>query len=790
MLALLAGLVATAAVIAALPALLSTAPMRPLLERMLASRFSFGVAIESASLSWSGPQSFAGCAIASAEGFGGEPLFGARRMVLDASFASLWSAALPRAIELDGPALTVIRAPGGASNLDAWLERHPPRPDTTWPTLRIRGGTARVEDRRVESRVDADDIEVSFEPGRIALRARIAGDTEVGRLVVESATDAGGTRSCHIEAYGVDLTALDPLLRPWLEPGTRVAGRSAFEFTARRAPDGFVEFAGNGGVRQLAIPSAWLVALGVPLSLAPGPLSDPHLTFEGRVTLDPAQRAAEFERFAFRSAFFECAAHGSLGGAAAAPLTLETAVNFDLLARYGTPFIGSVLPFRDGTGYLECKARSNDGGGYHVVARGDRATFTLVDGPHFDWPATAVEADVELDAVGGGIRVRDVRVDMRGGALTGGVDWRAADDFDATLRWIGDWEPVEGFIAQWEFGTFWDGGGEFDATATWSRKATRTKLGLRIAATDLALQFSPREGNFVFDDYFFRGTPFQATASAEFDPAASRTTWSGSIQVDAPGAIVRDDTFADLVIAARLDGGVVTLDRCEGRVHDGRFRAAGTITLRDGDDAAMQLRFDAEDLQLGGHASEWAGQICPVFATKGGPYRVTGTPRLTGSIAVTGTGYGLRSLARSARGEGRTTWSAGTLRGSDLLNRLAVDAAADTGIAIDGITTDVVIDNARTYARSVVQWPGRPELIIDGSADWAGNYDFRVDARSALPAALVERHRERLEGHAFALRGTSGRPLFDVPEVRQWLELDAKGALDAALRALPASAQR
>ena len=47
------------------------------------------------------------------------------------------------------------------------------------------------------------------------------------------------------------------------------------------------------------------------------------------------------------------------------------------------------------------------------------------------------------------------------------------------------------------------------------------------------------------------------------------------------------------------------------------------------------------------------------------------TPRLTGSIAVSGTGYGLRSLARNARGEGRMSTPHGRPKGRQSLHGAA-----------------------------------------------------------------------------------------------------------------------
>lgn len=786
---LLAALIAGVAV---LPWALGTRPLRPALERILAARIGFGVAVQDASLTWSGPQRLDGFAVASGAGFGDEPLFEAESVWFDASLPDLWTLSTPRAVRVEKPALIVIRAPGGTSNLDLWLQRHPPASIASWPDVEVHGGRARIEDKALEARLDADGIEFTASADRVALRARTAGAAGLGTIVVESSTAGDGTRSSHVEAHGFDLGELDPILRPWLPPKARCVGRCDFDFTARRRPDGSLEFEGAGSLREAAVPSSAVVALGVPWTLAPGELADPGLSFEGRMVLDPANRFAEFEHFAFRSSFFELTANGPFSGADGAPAELHAAVNFDLLDRRGSPLIGSVLPFRGGSGHVALDVTSTTPNTFRVVARGERAHFVLVGGTRFEWPSTLVETTVRIDPATGAFEWTDAKLETRGGTLTGGMRWRSPDDFDATLHWVGDWEPVETFIAQWEFGTFWDGGGEFDAMATWSRRGTRTTIGMEIASADLALQLSPRDGNFVLDDYFFRGMPFSAKIAAEFDPHASRSTWTGSLDLDAPGAIIRDDTFTELVIDARLADGVASIQRCEGRVHDGRFRAGGAITLRDDADAAMTLEFHGEDLALGGHVSEWAGQICPLFATKGGPYRVTGTPRLTGSLAVTGTGYGLRSLARNATGQGTMTWTAGTLRGSDLLDRVAFSTpqatpgtAEPAGIRIDGITSAVRLDAARVHAKSVVSLPKRPALVIDGSADWAGSYDFHVEASALVPPAIFERHRSQLENRRFALRGNSGRPQFDVPEIRRWLELDANGALAAELDALP-----
>lgn len=779
-------LVVAAAALLALalfPQLLSTPFLRPLLERILAARMGFGVTIESASLSWTGPQELRGCALASAEGFGGEPLFAAESVRLDGSLGSLLRLAPPTAMVVERPALTVIRAPGGTSNLDRWLERHPITQREDWPRIEVHAGRARVEDRALDARWDADGIEVVFADDDVALRARTAGAEGVGRLVVETSTAADGTRSSHVEVHGFDLGELDPLLRPWLPAGARCVGRCDVDFTAKRGLDGFVEFDGAGTVLGLAFPSAWLDALHVPLALGPGELSDPQISFEGRVVFDPKGGGAAFDRFAFRSTFFELTANGSYGITdATTPIELHAAVNFDFLERRGAPLIGTTLPFRGGSGHVVVDVTPLASGTYRVTARGERANFVLRNGLRFDFPEAAIESKARIDPARSGIVWSDVAFETRGGTLTGSLDWRGADEFDATMRWSGDWEPVEAFIAQWEFGTFWDGGGEFDATARWSRRGSRSTLALDLASADLALQFSPRDGNFVLDDYFFRGTPFTAKLAAEFDPHASRSTWSGSLVVDAPGAIVRDDTFADLAIAARMAGGVVAIERCEGRVHDGRFRAGGTITLRDGADAQMAFEFDARDLALGGHTSEWAGQICPVFATKGGPYRVTGTPRLSGSIAVSGTGYGLRSLTRTATGQGRMGFTAGSLKNSDLLAYVAGEGASAEGVRVEAITTEMRFDNARIRARSSVEFADRPPLVIDGSADWTGRYEFEVDAEAVVPPALFERHRALLASRRFALRGNAGNPQFALPDLARWAELDARGELAAELQ--------
>lgn len=781
---------ACALLVGASPYLLGTPPARPVLERILASRLGFSVGIDDASLGWRGPQVLRGFAVASADGFGDVPLFGAASAELDASFAELLTLTVPREVRLERPALQVVRAPGGSTNLEHWRARHPEWPGSGSMRLVVRGGSARIEDRATDTRLDADGIEATIDARRATLRARVAGEHGVGRLVLERDVTDDGTRVAHVEAHGFDLGELEPLLRPWLPSGARLAGTCALDFSSRRAPDGFVEFDGAGQVRGLAVPSSWLADVGVPVALAPGEIADPQLSFEGRVTLDPPQRSVSFERFAFRSSFVEITADGAIAEGATTPLTGRAAVNFDMLARRGAPLLGSVLPFRGGTGYVEVSVEPAPNDAYRVVARGERAAFVVTGGMAFDGPATALEAVARFDAGNGTFRLDDAKLETRGGTLTGRLDWRGPDDCDGAVRWVGDWEPVESFIAQWEFGTFWDGGGEFDATATWSRRGSRSTLGLDVASSDLALQFSPRDGNFVLDDYFFRGTPFTAKVTAEFDPTASRSTWSGSVLVDAPGAVIRDDTFEKLGIAARLDAGVITIDRCEGLVHGGRFRAGGSITLKDGGDADMQFTFDGEDLALGGHASEWSGQICPVFATKGGPYRVKGSPRLSGSIAVTGTGYGLRSLARNATGGGTMTWSAGTLTGSDLLARVATDSAAGDGIRIDGITAEVRIDNARVATRSVVALPQRPELVIEGSVDWAGNYDYRVGARSLLPQDLFERHRARLESVAFPVRGNSARPQLEWPDIGRWIELDAKGELATELDRIAGSRPR
>ncbi|MBK6941868.1 MAG: hypothetical protein IPH13_16950 [Planctomycetes bacterium] len=782
---LLASAAAAGIALALLPAFLGTSVARPLFERILTARMGFGVAIESASLSWRGPQELRGCAIASAEGFGGEPLFAAESVRLDGSLWDLLTLSIPGTVELQRPALTVIRAPGGTSNLDRWLERHPAAGPTTWPRIEIHDGRARIEDRGIEARLDADGIEVAVAAGHIAVRARIAGNDGVGRLVVETSDAADGTRSSHIEAHGFDLGELDPLLRPWLPAGARCVGRCAFDLTAKRQPDGFVEFDGAGAVRGLAFPSPWLNALRLPLAFAPGELSDPQLSFEGRVTYDPSSGGTEFDRFVFRSTFLELTANGSYRiPDAATPIELRASVNFDFLARRGAPLLGE-LPFLGGSGFVVADVSPIATDTYRVVARGERANFALRNGLHLDFPEAALETTARVDSARDGITWSDFKFETRGGTLTGDLDWRGADEFEASMRWVGDWQPVETFFTQWEFGTFWDGGGEFDATARWSRRGTRSALALDLASADLALQLSPRDGNFVFDDYFFRGTPFTAKIAAEFDPNASVSTWSGSLVVDAPGAVIRDDTFANLAIAARLSAGVVSIERCEGRVHDGFFRAGGSITLRDGADAAMAFEFEGRDLELGGHTSEWSGQICPVFATAGGPYRVTGTPRLTGSIAVSGTGYGLRSLARNARGEGRMSFTAGTLKGSDLLAAVVGEGDGADGVRVEAITTDVRIDNARVHARSSLEFAARPALVIDGSADWTGRYEFEVDAQSIVPPALFERHRADLESRRFALRGNAGRPQFALPDLKRWAELDARGELAAELERLP-----
>lgn len=783
---LLASAAAAGIALALFPAFLGTSVARPLLERILAARMGFSVTIESATLSWRGPQELRGCALASADGFGDEPLFAAESVRLEGSAWTLFTGSNPSSVVLQQPRLTVIRAPGGTSNLDLWLERHPRTQGTGWPRLEVHGGRARIEERALDARLDADGVEIAFGPDSFALRARIAGRDGIGRLVIETSTTADGTRSSHVEAHGFDLGELDPLLRPWIPAGARCVGRCDLDFTATRRPDGFVEFDGAGNVRGLAFPSPWLDALRLPWTLAPGEISDPQISFEGRVAFDPTHGSAEFERFAFRSTFLELTANGSFGIAdAATPMELHASVNFDFLERRGAPLIGTTLPFLGGSGFVAVDVTPVASDTYRIVARGERANFVLRNGLRLDFPEAAIETTARVDTARGGVAWNDVEFETRGGTLTGSLDWRGADEFDATMRWIGDWEPVEVFIAQWEFGTFWDGGGEFDATVRWSRRGSRSTLALDLASADLALQFSPRDGNFVLDDYFFRGSPFTAKVAAEFDPNASRSTWSGSLVVDAPGAIVRDDTFADLAIAARMAAGVVSIDRCEGRVHDGLFRAGGTITLRDGADAEMAFEFDGRDLELGGHTSEWSGQICPVFATKGGPYRVTGTPRLSGSIAVSGTGYGLRSLVRNATGQGQMRFTAGHLKGSDLLTYVAGNGAGADGVRVEAITTDVRFDNARIHARSSVEFATRPPLVIDGSADWSGRYEFEIDARSVVPPALFDRHRAHLEGRRFALRGNAGRPQFALPDLERWAELDARGELTAELERVP-----
>ncbi|MBI4879272.1 MAG: hypothetical protein HY812_06380 [Planctomycetes bacterium] len=793
-----AALLVVLAALALAPTLLSTRALRPALEFLLRQRCGVPVDVEAATLRWLAPSTFTRTTLGSPPGFADKPLFHAEEVVLGTSLLSLLTGRSPLSLSLSGATLSVIRAPGGKTNLGESLGaegRTALRRALSAP-LRVvaRQSALEVSDRESgqTSFLSQADLEwaMAQDGSRvIAGGGLIEGPQGTGALRLRFAVEGEGDTRCaslDLAARNLSLAGFSPLLGALVE-GAALEGQLDLDLNGLLGPGRRADVAGQGTVRGLLFAAApWVTG---------APVADSLITIAGGCSIDLDRRQAVFDSFRLSSSLLDVDARGSISisrAGFAGDLEGRAGINLGRAAFKARPLAFAVLPVQTIGGDVEISFRPGANGAMHVALSGEGLASQLTRERSLGLGETYAETDVNVFADPFGVALEGLFFSTRFLEVEGRGMLRLAQDgsladLACDLRFTGEEAHViHEFLMNLRLAPPMLVAGGVDLRLRADAGAEEVACSAAFESQDFDLRYAETSGG-IEDNYFFRGRPLSARLRVSWPRRASApaAALSGTLSLSAPGAAIQRNEFTDFRLDAALEDGVVRLERCSGAFFGGgRVEATGSLETGGAARPRLRLRATGSDLALKAFPAALAGAATAVFAAEGGCWKVKSTARLSGQVEVEGVGRGLSEWLSTMTGAGRLDIGSGEVEGSTLLERLRAPAVASGSRRIEGISAGISFQGGMLRAEPVKILLADRTFVMAGDAHWSGKIHFVVPASSIFDNDFIERHGAAWPSDIFQITGSIDAPRLRLPDASEWIRKAGEGCLDEAIQNL------
>lgn len=624
--------------------------------------------------------------------------------------------------------------------------------------------------------VETVDIDYAWSR-RISLQADVASSVGPGRIEFRYEA-ARSARSVHCLARHLVLKDFEPLARRFI-PDAELTGNIDLDVDFGIDRDGVVAGNAKGEIENLSVRgSPW-----IPMD----PVGEKLVRCDGSFAFDPNGRTLRCDALHLESQAAFVEANGALAfgaGPWTGDLDLRAGVNFDRAALRYSPLLSRFLHWRAMGGDADLRVQPHADGGFQVTSTGkdvrvqfaaDRAV--AIGEMHFAARARGHDDALSLSEIDASTRWLDAKgaLDLARDPGSGRIDGSTALDLFAPAQHLV--EALVAYFGPLELVAAGEPTMRLDATLD----AAALDLAFSLAAPDLDVRYDDVGKDFQ-DAYGLRGRPFAAKLSGRLPRDLDLARATATIDLDLPKATWLRDEMEDLKLHATVERGALAIDGATAKMGSGTVRGDLHWDFAAAEPAlAVAVAADAVEPRL--FRALAAGAATGIFAAENGPYRMTATTPLSGSIEATARGHNMTEMQRNAEGHGSIALAAGAISGSPLLEHL-LPAEADGSRRIDGAHATLRIERGALIADPVAIDGGGRTFHLTGRGDTDGAIDFVLDPADVVPPQLLRENPGAVPPDLFALRGSVMHPVIRLPDAAEWSRIATQEQLAAAVQKL------
>ena len=760
------------------PTLLSTQPLRPLTELLLVRGSSLTARSSSIDLSWFGPTELEELVITRRDSHR-EPLLEASRARLNIGLLGMLRGDSVTEWAADGVCLN-LRQGGGGPALEELL--------AGWTGVSVSNGSVRIRTSLANDFSRLDNIELALIRGAAGIESlRLEGQSEgpAGKgafaLSLALTHEPEAVLRLDLATRNLLLSDFDPLWRA-LHAEASLAGACNLDLNLT-AGSSHLDLTANGIVQNLEL-------AGIP-GCYDGGIRAARVELGGGCTLDLTVPSASFRGFELSSSLLFLEADGSAapeGGLLVGDLTARAGIDLQRAATRAAPLLRRLLPALHVGGNLEATLRPAEAGGFRLVANGEGINSRLTSRRQLTFGQVHLETDLLIGEGTSSIQFERTNLSFPFASLSGrgALLFRdeAAPVFTLAASIRTDTERSMPIVAQaLGWASYPRTAGEVNAQLELEFAEEGATASLGVDSDDFDLRFDPA-ANDAGASYRFRARPLQTRLKADWSPSAPLDSLTGSGTLTTENCSFGRDSLVDVELEGHVTGRSLRLAPVIARTPKGG-ELQGTLALHFPADGSRSIQADilGGNLEFTPFTTRLAALCTPIFTFEKYPWNLSTTARIEGRLQLEAKGDGLHDYLRTVQGSGELAFSAGTVSGSPLLDRLIPPRGARGPKNFSGGESRFVVRAGRLEVETSSRWPSQ-EISFRGDSTTAGRIDFALPANCLFDDLFLREHGSLIPAGCLWIRGGISSPEIQLPDPKEWLEAAREGELPRAVRRL------